>query len=103
LRATADAATIARTGFDWALGIASLLRGSIAEASGDDARARASCDAAARELAAADVGLFGAIARRRRGALTGGDQGKVDVEEADAWMRAQRIARPDRIAYVWAP
>lgn len=102
-RATADAAVLARAGVDWALGLASLLRGSIAAADGEDARARASFDAAARELAASEMALFAAIARRRRGEVTGGDEGQADIAEADSWMRAHAIVRPDRIAYVYAP
>ena len=102
-RAIADAAEMARTGLDWALGLASLLRGSIADVQGDAARARARFDAAARELGACEMGLFAAIARRRRGEAAGGDAGRADVEEADAWMRGQAIVRPDRIAYAHAP
>ena len=40
---------------------------------------------------------------RQLGRLIGGDEGKNLVEGADAWMRAQEIRRPDRMAEVYAP
>ena len=44
-----------------------------------------------------------AVARRRRGELTGGEEGADLVERADDWLRGQGVARPDLLAEVLAP
>jgi hypothetical protein len=58
---------------------------------------------AASRLAAIDMALFAAAARRAHGELTGGEAGRALVSEADAWMAAQAIRRPDRMARMLAP
>ncbi|MDB4932012.1 MAG: hypothetical protein JWM10_4496, partial [Myxococcaceae bacterium] len=47
--------------------------------------------------------MHAAVARRQRGALLGGAAGAALVEEAEQWMTAQRVARPDGIAALLAP
>lgn len=51
----------------------------------------------------ADMKLFAAAARRRRGQLIGGDDGRALVADADAVMRAQAILRPDRMTAILSP
>ncbi len=48
-------------------------------------------------------GLIAALARRRLGALLGGDEGAALVAAADAFMTGEGIRRPERIAAVYAP
>jgi hypothetical protein len=49
------------------------------------------------------MALFAAAARRCRGELLGGEAGRALVAEADAWMAAQSIRDPDRMARMLAP
>jgi eukaryotic-like serine/threonine-protein kinase len=49
------------------------------------------------------MGLFAASARRQLGESRGGDEGRVLIEQADAWMRAQSIRNPARMATCLAP
>ena len=75
---------------------------------GGDARGRHrprwSCsDRAEAGLRAADMALYLAAARRRRGEITGGDAGRALVEESNAWMAGQGIRNPDRMSVLLAP
>jgi serine/threonine protein kinase len=58
--------------------------------------------AAAAQFDATDMSLFAAVARRRQGELLG-EQGRVMVEEANAWMLRQNIKNPSRMAQAYAP
>jgi len=49
------------------------------------------------------MALFATAARRARGEVLGGETGRALVAEADAWMTAQSIRRPDRMARMLAP
>ena len=46
--------------------------------------------------------LYAAASRRRLGEIIGGDDGRAHVQEADAWMTAQQIRNPARMANVFA-
>ena len=52
---------------------------------------------------AADMAIFDAVARRRRGQLLGGDEGRALVAEADARMSSQMIVNPARVSAMYAP
>ena len=52
---------------------------------------------------AVDMGLFAAAARRRLGTLLGGDAGRALIAQADAWMAAQEVRNPARMAAGLAP
>ena len=49
------------------------------------------------------MALYAAAARRCRGVLLGGEEGRVLVEAADAWMRDERIRNPERMTAMLAP
>ncbi len=49
------------------------------------------------------VGLFAAAARRRLGEAIGGEAGRSLIAQADAWMSAQSIVNPGRMAACYAP
>jgi eukaryotic-like serine/threonine-protein kinase len=51
----------------------------------------------------ADMKLFAAAARRRRGQLIGGSDGRALIADADAVMRAQAILCPDRMTAILSP
>ena len=42
-------------------------------------------------------------ARRRRGELLAGDEGRALVRDADTWMIGQDIASPERLVAMIAP
>jgi hypothetical protein len=101
--AVADAARIERENMPWAQPFVSLIRGSAAAQRGE-------LDAALRHLWSAESGfngagmqLLAAAARRRRGRLAGGDEGRRLTDDADAWMRAQDIRNSERLAAMLAP
>jgi hypothetical protein len=58
---------------------------------------------APQQFEACDMGLHAAVARRRLGQLLGGDQGRKLINQADAWMTAQDVRNPVRMAAVLAP
>ena len=59
-------------------------------------------DAASR-FDGAEMALCAASVRRQLGRIVGGDEGRQMVAGADAWMAAQEIRRPDRMAELYAP
>jgi hypothetical protein len=101
--ALADAKRLEAEGTPWSLASAHLVRGMLAQAAGDDTRALELLKDAAARFEAAGMALCAASVRRQLGRLIGGDEGKSLVDGADAWMRAQEIRRPDRMAEVYAP
>ena len=60
-------------------------------------------DHAAQAFDGVDLALHAAVARRRRGLILGGDAGAALVTRAEAWMREQKIQRPDRMTAMLAP
>jgi tetratricopeptide (TPR) repeat protein len=87
----------------WGQAICALTEASLACASGDVASATARFADAERQLAAVDMALHAAAARRQQGVLAGGDAGAALVADADAFMRGQGIRRPERFAELFAP
>ena len=51
----------------------------------------------------ADMTFHAAVARRRLGVLQDDERGRALVDEADAWMAAQGIRNPARMARLIAP
>jgi hypothetical protein len=102
-QAERGASEIRKTRAAWATGLAELT-------SSGTATLRGSAPDAIRHLEAAEdifererMGLFGAVARRRRGELLGTSDGDSLVQSANAWMREQSITNPDRFADMLAP
>ncbi len=54
-------------------------------------------------FAANKMCMFEAAARRRRRPLIGGEEGKADIDAADAVMRSESIQVPERFTNVFAP
>ena len=80
-----------------------MLRAGAASTRGETERARLLLASAEAGLAGADMALHAAVARRRRGGSMGGEAGRDLVAAADAWMRAQGIRNPERMAAMLAP
>jgi serine/threonine protein kinase/tetratricopeptide (TPR) repeat protein len=101
--AASAAARIERERAAWGLPLADLLRAGVASARGDRDGAITVLDRAVRGFHAADMALHDAVARRRLGALLGGDEGAAMTRKATTWMEAQGIVKPDRITALLAP
>jgi hypothetical protein len=87
----------------WADALAKLLFAGLAARRGNrDGAARLLTEAAA-ELDAADMGLYAAAARRRLGALVGGDEGRALVVRADAVMAERQVKAPEKMTAFYAP
>jgi hypothetical protein len=90
-----------RTG--WGAPFAKMLRAGIAGAEQKVEPAAALYEEAAQAADAAQMALVAAVARRCRGLLLGGDEGKKLVSEAEAWMRKMTVRSPERFAATIAP
>jgi hypothetical protein len=99
-QALQDARAIEREGLAFAVPCARMLAAGVAAQSGDAARARALCDEAALLFELADMAMHVQVARRCLG-ISGGDRKLVD--DADTWMTAEGIVRPERVAAMIAP
>jgi hypothetical protein len=87
----------------WGEAVGLLVQAGSAATRGHREQALEAVTQAAARLDAVDMALFAVVARRARGELLGGETGRALVAEADAWMAAQSIRRPDRMARMLAP
>jgi eukaryotic-like serine/threonine-protein kinase len=87
----------------WGDPLAALLRAGAAATRGETEAALRFLESAEAGFTAAAMALHAAATRRRRGELMGGDAGRDLVSGADAWMAAQSIKAPERMAAVLAP
>ena len=94
---------IAREHASWGDALVALLNACISAARGErEVAALLLADAASR-LDAVDMALLAAVARRRRGELLGGDEGRALVDDATQWMKHQGVVKPARITAMYAP
>jgi hypothetical protein len=82
---------------------AHLLRASIANVEGDRATERRELEAALGAFDALEMGAHVAVTRRRLGNLVGGEESHALVAEADRWLAAQGVRRPDLWTRMLAP
>ena len=101
--ATRAARRLERERMPWGQALAQLVRASVAATGGAVEPAVRCLLAAETGFAAADMALHAATARRRRGQLTGGEEGRALVHTADAWMAAQSIRNAARLTAMLAP
>jgi hypothetical protein len=102
-QATRGASRLDRFGVAAAHALGLLIRAGIHSVRGDQPGAVRQLNAAEGALRAADMGLHAAVARRRRGELLGGEQGRALVAEADAWMTGEGVKNPTRMCAALAP
>lgn len=93
-----DARRIERERLPWGEPLVRLIRAAV-----DPDAAIAHLSAAEATAKQADMRLFAAAARRRRGEVIGGSEGGTLIAEADAVMRAQAIMFPDRMTAILSP
>ena len=94
---------VKRPNAPWANPLAGLLRAGVANSRcrPDDAIRRLSD--AADGFDAAGMRMYAAAARRQRGRLLGGDEGRELIRRADEFMTTEGVREPDRIAHMLAP
>jgi serine/threonine protein kinase len=98
-----DARRLEGEEMSWSAALATLVRAGIARAREDLELAHKEYAAAAAALAAVDMELVSAAARRRHGELMGKSDGKALVASADTWMAGQGVLDPGRMASLYAP
>lgn len=92
-----------REGLPWSDALSVLVRASLAASEGRTAAAIAGFEQAAARFESREMKVAAAVARRRRGELLAGDEGKRLVDEADRLLRDEQVLRPDLMALVHAP
>jgi hypothetical protein len=90
-------------GIRWSDAVAMLLSAAVTFLEGRSGDARDLLAAAVTAFERADMRLYAAVAQRRLGMLRNDDRGRELVGEADAWMAAQGIRKPARMARLIAP
>jgi eukaryotic-like serine/threonine-protein kinase len=98
-----DAGRIERENMPWGTPMAKLIRAGLATFRGEIEKSISLLALAETGFEAADMALHAEVARRRRGQLLGGEQGRALVEAADKWMAQQMIKNPERMADMFAP
>ncbi len=94
---------LARQESPWAAPFAQQIEASLAAFEGRRQQAVRYLEQAAAGFEAADMGLYAAVSRRRWGELAGDLEGQRRAEEAEAWMRAQKIENVERMTNALAP
>jgi len=98
-----DAERIERERMPWGDPLAQLIRAGVVSLDGRVDDALALLSAAEIGFQAADMSLYAAAARRRKGQLVAGDEGRKLIAGADAWMAGQQIQNPERMTAMLAP
>jgi serine/threonine protein kinase len=98
-----EAARLEAEDIPWAESLAAVLRASIAATRGQRTQALSLLSTAERDLEACQMRGFVAAVRRRRGELTGGDEGRDLIAKSDAWMAGQQVSDPARMTNMLVP
>lgn len=101
--ALSDARTMEREKMPWSTPLAKLLRAAVAELRGRRDQALSLALHAEQGLGEANMAVYAAAARYRRGQLLGGDEGKELIQSAAAAMKERGIVAPERMVVVYAP
>jgi hypothetical protein len=98
-----EARRIQGEGLAWSNGLARLIEAAVYARRNDRDRALSALATAIDDLAASDMKLWAAAARRRRGELLGGDEGRALVAAADEAMQAEGVEDSVRYCAMLAP
>jgi len=98
-----DARRIERQNALYGNALAHLIRAGVAASRGDMEKAVTLLVSAENGFETADMALSLAVARRCRGQIIGGEQGRSLIEAADSWMAGQKIKNPARMTALFAP
>jgi hypothetical protein len=94
---------VARGKLAWTSALSKLVQAGVYAQRGKTEQAICALEAAVTELDAAEMKLYAAAARRRLGALMGGDAGAGHIAAGDAFMDRQKVTDNARITAVLAP
>ena len=105
LRAVAADAVrrLTRENMPWSNALALLVRATLARQEGDAESAATLLTDAIEAFAQVDMHLYVAVARRRLGAIVGGQRGRALQRAGNDWMAAQEIRNPAAMARLIAP
>jgi hypothetical protein len=98
-----DVRRIERETMPWSDPLALLLSAAVAYLESNTVLAEERLAGAVEGFDLADMKLYAAVARRRRGALLGGDSGRELMRQADDWMAAQGIRNVTGMTRLIAP
>jgi eukaryotic-like serine/threonine-protein kinase len=101
--AEAGARRIRRENMEWSNPLAQLLHAGAAAARGNRADAAELLRDAEAGFEKAEMALYSAAVRRRRGELMGGPEGLRLIQAVDDWMVRQRVRNPPRMTAMIAP
>ena len=87
----------------WGNALAKLLRAGAANVSGEADEAKRELREAIDLCATVKMALYGNVARRSLGLLVGGDEGRALVADAETWMSAEGIRKPEAVCALMAP
>jgi hypothetical protein len=101
--ASRDAADLERSRLNWGKALAGLIRASVSATAGETAKSIDQLIRVERDLSQADMMLHLAVARRRRGELVGGSEGRALISDAETWMTNQGIVNPPQYTAMLLP
>jgi hypothetical protein len=102
-RARKDAGRMAQSKLAWTSALSKLLQAGVSAHRGQTEQAIRMLEAAVAELDEAEMKLYAAAARRRLGALMGGDAGAELIAAANTFMQQQNVTDPTRMTAMLAP
>ena len=97
------AGQISKEGMKWGEPLAALVRAAVACLRNDKNAAVSQLSEARVGFTNTDMKLYAAVAKRRLGEIIGGADGQSLTDEADQWMREQRIRDPAKFTRMLAP
>jgi ATP/maltotriose-dependent transcriptional regulator MalT len=95
-----DAAGIERENMAWSNPQALLVRAGVAACRGDLPEAIQILERAEADFRSADMGMYAAVAQRRRGQLLGA-AGTATLRAADDWLERQNVIKPARLTAMY--
>jgi hypothetical protein len=103
-QALGTARALEREHVSWAAApLGALLRAAVARRKGEDAEALRLLTVAEEGARSHGMALVSAFIQRRRGEVLGGEEGWALIAQADAWLTAQSVRNPERMAAIVTP
>ncbi len=102
-RATRDARKLEGEGLPWSRPLAQLVDAALALARGGRGDAVTLLTAAEQGFGEVEMAMYGWIARRARGLVSGGEAGAALIAAAEGWLRGQGVVSPEPFCRVFAP
>jgi len=94
---------IAKEHIAWSSAFVTVIRAAVAWQRGEASKATDLLTEALQRFDSADLALYAAATRRRLGETVGGERGRELIDEANAWMRKQKLKNPMAMTRMLAP